>query len=172
MHCLAFSFPDFRNFTWSRQQPGNTPYFPLSTLRDHVRELTTLEYRESTCKSYGRVWQLFISFTQAYGILVYGIAEHQFMEFISYLSLVGLALATILLYVTGVKANLCWHSLPDFQNSFMICMMLKGVSVKYREPDICLPVTHDILHQMCQALLCIISDWYLIGIWWFYTIVC
>ena len=84
------------------------------------------------------------------------------MEFISYLSLVGLALATILLYVSGVKENLCWHSLPDFQNSFMICMMLKGVSAKYREPDICLPVTHDILHQMCQALPCIISDWYLV----------
>ena len=40
--------------------------------------------------------------------------------------------------------------------------MLKGVSVKYMEPDIYLPVTHDILHQICQALPCIISDWYLV----------
>ena len=87
------------------------------------------------------------------------------MEFISYLSLSGLAPATILLYVAGVRANFHWHGLPTFNNSFMIKMMLKGVSAKHKEPDIRLPVTRQILHQMCEALLLILPDYYMVQLY-------
>ena len=86
------------------------------------------------------------------------ISEGQFMEFISYLSLSGLAPATILLYVVGVRANFHWRGLPTFTKSFVIKMMLKGVTAKHRDPDIRLPVTREILHQMCEALPLILSD--------------
>ena len=81
------------------------------------------------------------------------------MEFILYLSLSGLAPATILLYVAGVRANFCWQGLPTFMDSFVIKMMLKGVTAKHRDPDIRLPVTQKILHQMCEALPLVLSDY-------------
>ena len=66
------------------------------------------------------------------------------MEFISYLSLSGLAPATIHLHISGVRANLHWWGLNRFQDSFVIKMMLKDVSAKHREPDIQLPITRDL----------------------------
>ena len=87
------------------------------------------------------------------------------MEFISYLSLSGLAPATILLYVADVRANFRWRDLPTFSNSFVIKMMLKGVTTKHRDPDIRLPVTRDILHQMCEALPLILSDCYMVQLY-------
>ena len=82
------------------------------------------------------------------------------MEFISYLSLSGLAPVTIHLYVSGVQANLCWHGLNTFQDSFVIKMMLKGVSAKHREPNIHLPVTREILGQMYSVLAYLVGDPY------------
>ena len=87
------------------------------------------------------------------------------MEFISYLSLSGLAPATILLYIAGVRANFCWWGLPTFSNSFFIKMMLKGVTAKHRDPDIQLPVTREILRQMCDALPLILSDYYMVQLY-------
>ena len=87
------------------------------------------------------------------------------MEFISYLSLSGLAPATILLYVVGVRANFCWWGLPTFTKSFVIKMMLKGVTAKHRDSDIRLPVTQEILHQMCEALPLILSDYYMVQLY-------
>ena len=87
-------------------------------------------------KSYSRAWQLFLQFTKGYSIPIYGLLENQFMEFISYLYLSGLAPATIHLHVSGVRANLHWWGLNRFQDSFVIKMMLKDMSAKHREPDI------------------------------------
>ena len=120
-----------------------------------------LAYKESTYRSYSRTWQLFLQFTKGYGIPPYGLLEHQFMEFISNLSLSSLAPATIHLYVSGVQANLRWCSLNTFQDSFVIKMMLKGVSTKHREPDIRFPVTREILGQMCSVLAYLVGDPYL-----------
>ena len=87
------------------------------------------------------------------------------MEFISYLSLSGLALATILLYVAGVRVNFHWQGLPTFMDSFVIKMMLKGVTAKHRDPDIRLLVTREILHQTCEALPLVVSDYYMVQLY-------
>ena len=92
---------------------------------------------------------------------VFDMQESQFMEFITYLSLSGLAPATILLYVSGVSANLRWRKLNPFYDSFVIKMMLKGVNTKHRDPDVRLPVTRQLLGQMCQVLPCVVRDPYL-----------
>ena len=143
-----------------RPCPSTPTLFPVSTLQQYVRKLTALVYKESTYKSYSRAWQLFLQFARGYGIPVHDMKEHQFMEFISYLSVSGLAPAMILLYVSGVQANLCWHGLTAFKDSFVIKMMLKGVTAKHREPDIHLPITREILRQICSALACLVHDPY------------
>ena len=80
------------------------------------------------------------------------------MEFIAYLSLSSLAPATILLYVSGVRANLHWRKLNPFYDSFIIKMMLKGVNAKHRDPDVRLPVTRQLLGHMCQVLPGVVRD--------------
>ena len=84
------------------------------------------------------------------------------LEFVSYLSLAELAPATIQLYFSGVRAHLHWHNLPSFKDSFVIKLILKGVSAKFSEPDIRLPVTQKILYEMCSVLLIVVQDFYLV----------
>ena len=81
------------------------------------------------------------------------------------MSWLGLAPATILLYVAGVRANLCWWGLPTFNDSFIIRMMLKGMTIKHRAPKIRLLVTREILHQMCEALPMVLSDYYMVQLY-------
>ena len=76
---------------------------------------------------------------------VFDLQESQFMEYIAYLSLSGLAPATILLYISGV----------------VIKMMLKGVNAKHRNPDGRLPVTRQLLGHMCQVLPGVVCNPYL-----------
>ena len=84
------------------------------------------------------------------------------LEFVSYLSLTELAPATIQLYFSRVQAHLHWHNLPSFKDSFVIKLILKGVSAKFREADIRLPVTRKILHDMCSVLPMVVQDYYLV----------
>ena len=84
------------------------------------------------------------------------------LEFVSYLSLAELAPATIQLYFSGVRAHLRWHNLPSFKDSFVIKLILKGVSAKFSKPDIRLPVTRKILHDMCSVLPLVVQDFYLV----------
>ena len=84
------------------------------------------------------------------------------LEFVSYLSLAELASATIQLYFSGVRAHLRWLNLPSFKDSFVIKLILKGVSAKFSEPDIRLPVTRKILHDMCSVLPLVVQDFYLV----------
>ena len=84
------------------------------------------------------------------------------LEFVSYLSLAELTPATIQLYFSRVRAHLSWCNLPSFKDSFMIKLILKGVSAKFREADIRLPVTRKILHDMCSALPMVVQDYYLV----------
>ena len=44
----------------------------------------------------------------------------------------------------------------------MIKLILKGVSAKFREPDIRLTVTRKILHDMCSVLPIVVQDYYLV----------
>ena len=84
------------------------------------------------------------------------------LKFVSYLSLAELALATIQLYFSRVRAHLRWRNLPSFKDSFVIKLILKGVSAKFSEPDIRLPVTRKILHDMCSVLPLVVQDFYLV----------
>ena len=44
----------------------------------------------------------------------------------------------------------------------MIKLILKGISAKFSKPDIRLPVTRKILHDMCSVLPLVVQDFYLV----------
>ena len=127
-----------------------------------MQQLTSLAYKENTYKSYNHTWNLSTTFPTNYGINLHDLQEQHMLEFVSYLSLAELAPATIQLYFSGVRAHLCWHNLPSFKDSFVIKLILKGVSAKFREPNIRLPVTRKILHDMCSVLPMVVQDYYLV----------
>ena len=113
-------------------------------------------------KSYNRAWNLFTAFLNNYGINLHDLHEQHMLEFVSYLSLAELAPATIQLYFLGVRAHLYWCNLPSFKDSFVIKLILKGVLAKFSEPDIRLPVTRKILHDMCSVLPLVVQEFYLV----------
>ena len=88
--------------------------------------------------------------------------EQHMLEFVSYLSLAELAPATIQLYFLAVRAHLSWRNLPSFKDSFVIKLILKGVSARFSQPDIRLQVTRKILHDMCSVLPLVVQDFYLV----------
>ena len=123
-----------------------------------MQQLTALVYKEKTYKSYNRAWNLFTTFLNNYGINLHDLHEQHMLEFVSYLLLAELALATIQLYFSGVRAHLCCCNLPSFKD----ILILKGVLAKFSEPDIRLPVTRKILHDMCSVLPLVVQDFYLV----------
>ena len=134
MHFLTYSFPGPITLC-PKQIHSQHPYL-LSCCHSAPACSTTYVY-----KSYNRAWNLFTAFLINYGINLHDLQEQHMLEFVSYLSLAELTPATIQLYFSGVRVHLCWHNLPSFKDSFVIKLILKGVSAKFREPDIRLPVT-------------------------------
>ena len=78
--------------------------------------------------------------------------EFDFVKFVVFLSMAGLALATILSYISGVKYHLRIRFLNDFNDSFLLKLVAKGIASQQRQPDVRLPVTMDILVKMFHAL--------------------
>ena len=84
----ALSRFQFQKF--SRATPlgrGHTypmPYIPVSIVRTHIQQLTTLAVAESTSKSYARGWCMFERFAEQYHVNMHSIKEHNLLEFVSF----------------------------------------------------------------------------------------
>ena len=77
--------------------------------------------------------------------------EQDLVQFIAFLSLIPLVLGTIHTYISGVHHHLKICLLPDFQNSFMIALVLRGLTLPEHQEDICLPIS-IMLHKMHGVL--------------------
>ena len=74
------------------------------------------------------------------------------VEFVAFMSLGGLAPTTIITYMSEVKHHLCLKGARDFNDSFLLRLMLKGVAASLHEPDVRLPITLPVLERMLHAL--------------------
>ena len=74
------------------------------------------------------------------------------MNFVAFLSMANLALATILSYIFGVKYHLRIRFLNDFSDSFLLRLVAKGIVSQQHQLDVRLPITMDILVKMLHAL--------------------
>ena len=63
-----------------------------------------------------------------------------------------LAPATILLYISRVKYHLRIRFLNDFNDSFLLKLVVKGIASQQCQPDVRLPIMMDILIKMLHAL--------------------
>ena len=99
---------------------------------------------------------------EQYCVDVNRIKEHNLLEFISFLSLSGFAASTVQLYLTGVRHHLKLQGKNSFKDSFIIKMVVKGVSSRYSVPDIRLPINKGLLHDMWNILPIIVRDHYMV----------
>ena len=63
-----------------------------------------------------------------------------------------LAPATILSYISGVKYHLRIRFLNNFNDSFILKLVAKGIASQQCQPDVRLSITIDILTKMLHAL--------------------
>ena len=63
-----------------------------------------------------------------------------------------LAPVTILSYISEVKYHLRIRFLNDFNDSFLLKLVAKGIASQQRQPDVRLPIMMDILIKMLHAL--------------------
>ena len=141
------------------------PYIPVSIVRAHIQQLTTLAVAESTSKSYARGWCMFERFVEQYHVNMNSIKEHNLLEFISFLSLSGFAASTVQLYLTGVRHHLKLQGRNSFKDSFVIKMVVKGVSSRYSVPDIRLPINITLLHDMWNILPIVLRNPYMVKLY-------
>ena len=140
------------------------PYIPVSIVRVHIQQLTTLAVAESTTKSYARGWCMFKRFAEQYNVNLNRIKEHNLLEFISFLSLSGFAASMVQLYLTGVRHHLK-QGRNSFKDSFIIKMVVKGVSSRYSVPDIRLPINRGLLHDMWNILPIVVRNPYMVKLY-------
>ena len=141
------------------------PYIPVSIVQVHIQQLTTLAVAESTSKSYARGWCMFKWFAEQYHVNMNSIKEHNLLEFISFLSLSGFAASTVQLYLTGVRHHLKLQGRNSFKDSFVIKMVVKGVSSRYLVPDIRLPINIALLHDMWNVLSIVVKNPYMVKLY-------
>ena len=74
------------------------------------------------------------------------------VEIMAFMSLGGLAPTTIITYMSGVKHHLQLKGARDFNDSFLLRLMLQGVAASLHEPDASLTITFLVLDRMLHAL--------------------
>ena len=74
------------------------------------------------------------------------------VEFISFMSLGGLATSMITTYISGVRHKLKLLGKDDFKHSFLLKLVLHGTKNNTRQPDVHLPISITMLHDIINAL--------------------
>ena len=89
---------------------------------------------------------------QLYDKSLFALQEFNFVKFVAFLSMADLAPTTILSYISGVKYHLRIRFFNDFNDSFLLKLVAKGIASQQCQADLRLPITMDILVKMLHAL--------------------
>ena len=68
------------------------------------------------------------------------------------MSLGGLAASTITTYISIMRHKLKLLGKDDFQHSFLLKLVLHGTKNSNQQPDVCIPISITMLHDMINAL--------------------
>ena len=128
------------------KQPDST------TLHLHAKGLFLLAHKNNIHSVYNRAWSIFDKYYMFYDKRIYQLPEMDLIEFVAFMSQGGLALATIITYMSGVKHHLRVRGAKDFNDSFLLKFTLKGVTVSPHDPDVRLPITLLVLERILHAL--------------------
>ena len=82
------------------------------------------------------------------------------VEFMGFMSLGKLTASTITIYISGMRHNLKLLGKDDFQHSFLLKLVIQGIKNNSQHPDVCLPISITMLHDMLNALPLIHPNYY------------
>ena len=103
------------------QLQSTTPSCLVWPVSDFMWNIWSLQLTEKNMHNvYNRALDIFMSHQQLYGQSLLALREFDFVEFIAFLSMAGLAPATILSYISGVRYHLRIRFLNNFQDSFSL----------------------------------------------------
>ena len=136
-------------------------HLDLTDLRTHAEKLIHIAHSSHTHKVYDRVWEIFNKHLELYEKDLQDIKELDIIEFIAFLSLGQLAQMTIATYILGVHHHLRLRNLP----TFMLKLVLKGVSNSHVQVDVRLPISLDILQHMIVALSLVAANPYNVALY-------
>ena len=108
----------------------------MATIHEHTKQLIKLAHRPNTHSICDHVWDLFNCFLLLCNKDVHALTEHDLVEFIAFLSLVPMVGPLIHTYVSGVCHHLKIHMLNNFQHSFLIALVLCGVTSPECQRDV------------------------------------
>ena len=74
------------------------------------------------------------------------------VEFVGLMSLGGLAACTVTTYISSVRHKLKLMGKDDFQHGFLLKLVLCGMRNSTQQPDVYLPISITMLHDMIIAL--------------------
>ena len=95
---------------------------------------------------------MFLNFIRVYSKNLHYLRDIDLVEFMGFMSLGGLAASTTTTYFSGVRYRLKLMGKDDFQHSFLLKLVLQGTKNNSQHPDVCLPISITILHDMINAL--------------------
>ena len=125
----------------------------LALIHQHISKLIQAAHQPNTHNMYDHAWDLFQQFLRVYNETLDDLSECLLMEFTACLSLIPLAPGSIWTYMSGVRHHLKIRLLPDFSSSFLIALILKGVTSPECQDDINLPISLHVFQLMLDALL-------------------
>ena len=91
---------------------------------------------------------MFLNFISVYSKDLNFLHDIDLVEFVGFMSLGGL----ITTYISGVRHKLKLLGKDDFQHSFLLKLILCGTKNSSQQPDVCLPISITMLHDMINAL--------------------
>ena len=118
----------------------------------HAEGLVLLANRDHTHSVYDRAWQMFSNFIGVYSKDLQSLHDKDLVEFVGFMSLGGLAASTITTYISSVRHKLKLMGKDDFQHCFLLKLMLRGTKNSTQQPDVPLPISTTMLHDMINAL--------------------
>ncbi len=142
-----------------RQATDTTPIIPVADLSQHVELLTLLGSAQSTIRVYERAWDKFSQFLAMYGWQSSQPNVHHVLLFVAYLSKLGHPSSTIYSYVSGIKYRTRLAGLQIHQ-SFILSKVLKGCKKDFSTTDVRIPISIDLLTQLCQCLWAVTNSQY------------
>lgn len=99
----------------------------MTFIHAHTQKLLKLVHKTNTYSVYDCAWDIFNHFL-LYDKNLNSLTENDMVEFIAFLSLIPMVRLMIRIYVSGIYHHLRIHLLNDFQSSFLIALVLLGVT--------------------------------------------
>ena len=95
---------------------------------------------------------MFSNFIYVYSKDLQSLHDIDLVEFVGFMSLGRLAASTITTYISSVRHKLKLVGKDNFQNSFLLKLVLCGSKNSAQQPDVYLPISITMLHDMINGL--------------------